>query len=107
MAFTHSPEENMVYVLDVLQDQYLGPLHQTTRLILLTVAGSLLVSAVICWFITKGITAPFSVMIKSMQQVSFGDLSQRLDMQHEGPEIRAISDSFNHMVSPPTRGSLY
>ncbi|WP_235615806.1 methyl-accepting chemotaxis protein [Brevibacillus reuszeri] len=99
LAFTHSPDENMIYVLDVLQDQYLGPLHQTTRLILLTVAGSLLLSAVICWFITKGITAPFSVMTKSMQQVSFGDLTQRLDMQHEGPEIRSISDSFNHMIT--------
>lgn len=99
LAFTHSSEENEIYVLDVLQDQYLGPLHQTTRLILLTIAGSLVLSAVLCWFIIKGITAPFSSMIKGMEQVSLGDLTQRLHMQEEGPEIRAISDSFNHMVT--------
>lgn len=99
LAFTHSPEENEIYVLDVLQDQYLGPLQQTTRLILFTIAGSLVLSAVLCWYITKGITAPFSSMIKGMEQVSIGDLTQRLQMQQEGPEIRTISDSFNHMVT--------
>lgn len=75
LAFTHSPDENFIYVIDVLQDEYLGPLHQTTRLILSTVAISLLVSALLSWFITKGITAPFQSMIKGMQQVSLGGLN--------------------------------
>lgn len=88
LAFTHSPDENFIYVIDVLQDEYLGPLHQTTRLILSTVAISLLVSALLSWFITKGITAPFQSMIKGMQQVSLGELTQRTNLDKESPEIR-------------------
>ncbi|WP_301172316.1 methyl-accepting chemotaxis protein [Brevibacillus nitrificans] len=98
LAFTHSPDENFIYVIDALQEEYLGPLHQTTRLILSTVAISLLVSTLLSWFITKGITAPFQSMIKGMQQVSLGDLTQRTHLDKESPEIRAIADSFNHMV---------
>lgn len=98
LAFNHSPEENFVYVIDVLQEQYLGPLHETAKLILLTVAGSLILSLFLCWVVVRGITSPFQVLIKGMQQVSSGDLTQRSHLQGQGPEIRAISDSFNHMV---------
>ncbi|EJL31373.1 methyl-accepting chemotaxis protein [Brevibacillus sp. BC25] len=33
-----------------------------------------------------------------MQQVSSGDLTHRSLLQNEGPEIRGISNSFNHMI---------
>lgn len=98
LAFTHSPEENNIYVIDVRQEQYLGPLHETAKLILLTVAGSLILSIFLCWLVVRGITTPFQKLISAMQQVSSGDLTHRSSLQNEGPEIRAISNSFNHMV---------
>ncbi|MFY0544828.1 methyl-accepting chemotaxis protein [Brevibacillus sp. H7] len=48
--------------------------------------------------VVRGITSPFRKLIQGMQKVSSGDLTERSDLQHEGPEIRSISDSFNFMI---------
>ncbi|QQE74924.1 methyl-accepting chemotaxis protein [Brevibacillus composti] len=99
LAYTHSPEENFIYVIAVKQEQYLAPLVQTGRFIAFTITASLLLSLMLCWLIVRGITAPFQALIGKMRQVSAGDLTQRTDLDHEGPEIRSIADSFNHMVA--------
>ncbi|GEB33260.1 methyl-accepting chemotaxis protein [Brevibacillus parabrevis] len=98
LAFTHSPEENFVYVIDVPQEQYLVHLHETTRLILFAIAGSLVLSVLLCLFIVRGITNPFQTLIQAIQKVSAGDLTQRSALEKEGPEIRAISHHFDYMV---------
>ncbi|MED1872135.1 methyl-accepting chemotaxis protein [Brevibacillus borstelensis] len=98
LAFSHSPEENFIYIIAVPQKQYLAPLDQTGKFILFTIAVCLILSLILCWFIVRGITAPFQTLIANMRRVSSGDLTQRTDLSHEGPEIRSIADSFNHMV---------
>lgn len=98
LAFTHSPEENYIYVIDVLQESYLGPLHEITKIIVVTILASLVLSLLLCLLVVKGITAPFQTLIMAMQQVSSGDLTHRSLLQNEGPEIRGISNSFNHMI---------
>ncbi|MEJ8547654.1 methyl-accepting chemotaxis protein [Brevibacillus borstelensis] len=98
LAYSHSPEENFIYIIAVPQKQYLAPLDQTGKYILFTIAMCLLLSLILCWFIVRGITAPFQTLIANMRQVSTGDLTQRTDLSQEGPEIRSIADSFNHMV---------
>lgn len=98
LAFNHSPEENFVYVIALPQQQYLAPLKETTDLILITVAGSIILSLLLCWIVVRGITSPFQKLIKGMQKVSDGDLTERSNLQNEGPEIRSISDSFNFMI---------
>ncbi|AWX54170.1 HAMP domain-containing protein [Brevibacillus brevis] len=98
LAFTHSPEENYIYVIDVLQESYLGPLHEITKIIVVTILASLVFSLLLCLLVVKGITAPFQTLIMAMQQVSSGDLTHRSLLQNEGPEIRGISNSFNHMI---------
>ncbi|WJQ82247.1 methyl-accepting chemotaxis protein [Brevibacillus brevis] len=98
LAFTHSPEESYIYVIDVLQESYLGPLHEITKIIVMTILASLFLSLLLCLLVVKGITAPFQTLIMAMQQVSSGDLTHRSRLQNEGPEIRGISNSFNHMV---------
>lgn len=98
LAFTHSPEENYIYVIDVLQESYLGPLHEITKIIVVTILASLILSLLLCLLVVKGITTPFQTLIMAMQQVSSGDLTHRSLLQNEGPEIRGISNSFNHMI---------
>ncbi|MCE0452843.1 methyl-accepting chemotaxis protein [Brevibacillus sp. AF8] len=98
LAFTHSPEESYIYVIDVLQESYLGPLYEITKIIVMTILASLVLSLLLCLLVVKGITAPFQTLIAAMQQVSSGDLTHRALLQNEGPEIRGISNSFNHMV---------
>lgn len=98
LAFTHSPEESYIYVIDVLQESYLGPLHEITKIIVVTILASLVLSLLLCLLVVKGITAPFQKLIMAMQQVSSGDLTHRSLLQNEGPEIRGISNSFNHMI---------
>ncbi|WP_429843654.1 methyl-accepting chemotaxis protein [Brevibacillus sp. FIR094] len=98
LAFTHSPEESYIYVIDVLQESYLGPLQEITKIIVMTILASLVLSLLLCLLVVKGITAPFQTLIVAMQQVSSGDLTHRSHLQNEGPEIRGISNSFNHMI---------
>jgi methyl-accepting chemotaxis protein len=98
LAYHYSPEENFTFVISVPQQQYLAPLQETTKLILATVAGSLLLSLLLCWFVARGITSPFQKLIQGMEKVSAGDLTERSNLQDEGPEIRSISDSYNFMI---------
>jgi methyl-accepting chemotaxis protein len=98
LAYNHSPEENFIYVISVPQQQYLAPLQETTQLILATVTGSLILSLLLCWIVVRGITSPFQKLIQGMEKVSAGDLTERSNLQNEGPEIRSISDSFNFMI---------
>jgi methyl-accepting chemotaxis protein len=98
LAYNHSPEENFTFVISVPQQQYLAPLQETTRLILATVAGSLILSLLLCSIVVRGITSPFQKLIQGMEKVSAGDLTERSTLQNEGPEIRSISDSFTFMI---------
>jgi len=98
LAFSHSPEEQFIFVIDLPQSQYLAPLQKTLNFILITVVCSLFLSALISWFVVRSITAPLQNIIKVMEKVSQGNLNERLHHLKEGPEIRAISNSFNIMV---------
>jgi methyl-accepting chemotaxis protein len=98
LAFSHSPEEHFVFVVALPQQQYLAPLQETAKLILFAVFGSLILSLLLCWIVVRGITSPFRKLITGMQKVSAGDLTERSHLEDEGPEIRAISDSFNYMI---------
>ncbi|MBO8164036.1 MAG: HAMP domain-containing protein [Brevibacillus sp.] len=98
LAFSPSPEEHFIYVLAVAQEEYLAPLHKTASLILWAVIVSLLISLLFGFFVVRNVTKPFRILIEHMKIVSAGNLTERTDLQKEGPELRWIAASFNFMI---------
>ncbi|UFJ40929.1 methyl-accepting chemotaxis protein [Brevibacillus humidisoli] len=98
LAYSPSPEEHFIYVITVEQEQYLAPLHKTANLILYAVIISLLMSLLFGWLVVRSVTKPFRVLIEHMKNVSAGNLTERTNLQKEGPELHWIAVSFNTMI---------
>jgi len=98
LAYSFSPEENFNYVIVVNQDQYLAPLENIANIIFIAVSTSIVLSLLFGWFVVRSITSPFQVLVKGMKKVSNGDLTERTELQKEGPELTWIAVSFNFMI---------
>ncbi|MGE5704646.1 MAG: methyl-accepting chemotaxis protein [Clostridia bacterium] len=98
LAFAYSPETRYCYVMSITEDQYLAPLHKTTKIIFWAAAISLLLSLAFGWYMVRTITSPFHTLISVMKKVSDGDLTERSHLHTEGPELKWIAVSFNFMI---------
>jgi len=98
LAYAYSTEARYIYVLSILDESYLSPLHQTVKTIMVAIVISLLVSLAFGWFVVRSITSPFRILIGVMKKVSEGDLTERSHLEQEGPELRWIAVSFNFMM---------
>ncbi len=98
LAFAFSAEARYIYVMSIPDQIYLAPLTSTANLIVTGVIISLLLSLAFGWYIVRSITSPFRVLIEVMKKVSEGNLTERSELENEGPELRWIAVSFNFMM---------
>ena len=98
LAFAYSAEARYIYVMSIPDQLYLAPLTSTANMIITGVIISLLLSLAFGWYIVRTITSPFRVLTEVMKKVSEGNLTERTELETEGPELRWIASSFNFMM---------
>lgn len=99
VAFSKAPEIQKVYLLMVQEDEYLAPLNKMRNIIIGTMAGGILIAALLGSLIVRGIAQPIEHILAAIQNVGSGDYTQRISLRiSRGNEMSSLVDNFNSMV---------
>jgi len=81
------------------EDETAGVTREIIQYIFLILLISIVVIIILSIFIARQISRPVQQLESSMRQVTAGDLETRISIHSSEREVRALADSFNHMVS--------
>ncbi len=98
VAATRVPGLPWRYILEVPQEDALGPLRTLGRLSGLAEALLVLLVAVAAWAVAAGVVAPVGRLVDAARRLGRGDLTARVEAR-EQDEIGTLQRAFNEMAS--------
>ncbi|HET9984491.1 MAG TPA: ATP-binding protein [Longimicrobiales bacterium] len=86
------------YVVEVAQEDALGPLHQLQRLSLGLEALLVLTLVLTAWLVARGVTAPIRRLAEATRRVGRGEPAPRV-AEDSGGELGELQRAFNEMAA--------
>ena len=99
IAYEVVPAKSWLYVIDLVEDDYLKPVYQLRNISLLMGLIAVLAAFTICFVAARRMAVPMGNLIKVMKMVKQGDLSVRAAEEGIAIEFAILGKNFNLMLS--------
>lgn len=98
LAYEVIPAKSWLYVVRLVEDDYLEPVYRLRRVSFLVGLGSVLVAFIICYLGARKMAGPLENLVDAMNRASRGDLSIRVKDKNASTEMEMIGGGFNAML---------
>lgn len=99
VAYEIIPAKSWIYLVVLVEDDYLEPVYRLRHICILVGIGSVLLAFIICYIGARRMAGPLETLIEAMNRASQGDLSGRVEDKNAGTELEKIGGSLNAMLS--------
>jgi HAMP domain-containing protein len=97
-AYRYIPETKWGFVVKEDYDDAFSSIHQLTRRVVYTMAGTFLLGFILSYFVSTRIAEPIIMMNQLAGRISEGDFSVSIPVKGKD-EIGSLAVSFNHMAA--------